>query len=592
MVAQSSKTASEKVQARLLFAWRCLHADPERARAEVDSACQQAETIGRDARPFGELVRGFIELRFGEAMHAEAHLNAAINGFGARQHQPFARLAEDALLIAGFKRGEKNDCVRRLDASLSAPAGTRLPDHLGYVHHWLAVLDRKQRRFEASIDHFHMALYFARQSSDAGFEAMVLASLGGMQLDLNNRPDALRTLEEGYRIAQGLATKTWLGPNALNLALVYIETGDPARAKEILDRHEKDAAVWSIVPKLYRNFARGMLACSLGDWRQARLSADAMLAVLPANSDDAHFAHGRIQAEILLAKGEPSAVLALYRELLAMFPAAEGSVDLTHLVDIASRAAARHGDFRAAYDLSLEVSARRTRLIERSIRARLETRRAEAALREMERERTSALREAARSDKERRRLASLNVRLRAQMSEIRSLQRELKEQAATDPLTGLRNRRLLGESVDAALALSARGGGPVVLVCFDLDHFKRVNDWHGHAAGDEVLKRFAHELRARKRRADLAFRIGGEEFCVLLRGCDAGQAKVWAANVLQAWREVTIPVGAGSLYRLTFSAGIACNGDAGQTADGLLRAADKAMYRAKHAGRNRVAVGR
>lgn len=109
MVAQSSETASEKIQARLLSAWRCLHADPERARAEVVAACEQAALIGRDARPFAELVRGFIELRFGAATLAEAHLNAAINGLAARPHFLFSKACRGCVSNCGIQawRGER-----------------------------------------------------------------------------------------------------------------------------------------------------------------------------------------------------------------------------------------------------------------------------------------------------------------------------------------------------------------------------------------------------------------------------------------------------------------------------------------------------
>ena len=165
-----------------------------------------------------------------------------------------------------------------------------------------------------------------------------------------------------------------------------------------------------------------------------------------------------------------------------------------------------------------------------------------------------------------------------------SLQALLREQAMHDPLTGLLNRRALVErhgfetrSADAA----------PTLVLLDLDHFKRVNDSHGHLAGDAVLRDFGAALRSGLRAEDALFRIGGEEFVVLMSTATPEQA---AARV-QELREIISHWRLGQLAEaLTFSAGVAAHGPNTPTLEALLAAADGALYQAKGSGRNRTVI--
>ncbi len=157
--------------------------------------------------------------------------------------------------------------------------------------------------------------------------------------------------------------------------------------------------------------------------------------------------------------------------------------------------------------------------------------------------------------------------------------------AIVDPLTGLLNRKAL-MSRFAELAHQARlTGGPVAMIICDLDDFKLINDEHGHGCGDAVLKEIADAMRRSLRFFDLIYRLGGEEFIVVLPGIAAGEA-AGLAERLRVSVESARPVG---LY-VTASLGVAtADGDALQF-ETLFRAADEALYRAKGAGRNRVVV--
>jgi diguanylate cyclase (GGDEF)-like protein len=160
---------------------------------------------------------------------------------------------------------------------------------------------------------------------------------------------------------------------------------------------------------------------------------------------------------------------------------------------------------------------------------------------------------------------------------------EVAVQARTDPLTGLLNRRALAEIAVPALARARRSGSPLSLVLLDIDHFKQVNDAHGHAAGDAVLVGIAAMLRSRLRAGDGCARLGGEEFVLLLP--DTGEAQ--ALQVAEALRAQLAASDVAGVGPSTASFGVSTGrGDA--DFDTLLREADRAMYAAKAAGRNRV----
>jgi diguanylate cyclase (GGDEF)-like protein len=169
-----------------------------------------------------------------------------------------------------------------------------------------------------------------------------------------------------------------------------------------------------------------------------------------------------------------------------------------------------------------------------------------------------------------------------------SLARQMYDASTTDPLTRVANRRHFGERLEAEVAYSARHRTPLHLVLFDIDHFKRVNDTHGHAAGDIVLRIVAAQVGRTIRAEDLLARYGGEEFAILVRGIPASHVATMAERVRASVQRLEIPLSSESL-RVTISVGVASIPQPGE-ARSLLEVADERLYRAKHAGRNRVCV--
>ena len=171
-------------------------------------------------------------------------------------------------------------------------------------------------------------------------------------------------------------------------------------------------------------------------------------------------------------------------------------------------------------------------------------------------------------------------------------QRRMFEAALRDPLTHAYNRRYFAERLDKELAFARRHGTPLSVIMLDIDHFKRINDTAGHSAGDAVLVKLAQVALDTLRSEDVLTRVGGEEFAVICRDTDLGQAAIVAERLRELVAAMRVGH-EGKTITLTASLGVAASPDV-ETEDPmqLVSAADEAMYEAKAAGRNRVVVKR
>jgi diguanylate cyclase (GGDEF)-like protein len=165
---------------------------------------------------------------------------------------------------------------------------------------------------------------------------------------------------------------------------------------------------------------------------------------------------------------------------------------------------------------------------------------------------------------------------------------ELERQATVDALTGAFNRRYLERRLLAETSRARRSRLPLAVAVADLDHFKDVNDRHGHAAGDAALRAFVAVLMQTLRTEDVVARVGGDEFCMLFPGTTAAAAATGLERCLRVLRATEIDGGAGR-FRISGTFGVAELG-VGQGPDAVMSRADEALYRAKAAGRGRVAV--
>ncbi|HKQ30899.1 MAG TPA: GGDEF domain-containing protein, partial [Burkholderiales bacterium] len=161
------------------------------------------------------------------------------------------------------------------------------------------------------------------------------------------------------------------------------------------------------------------------------------------------------------------------------------------------------------------------------------------------------------------------------------------DMAETDALTGLHNRRKLDQRLREEIQRSQRSHQPLALVLLDLDHFKGINDTYGHSAGDAVLRALATTFRREIRDIDLVARVGGEEFMFLFPDTDPELAQRVAERIRRALTVLTVTVPGEEKLHVTGSFGIACFPLHANNAESLVANADRALYAAKQAGRNR-----
>jgi diguanylate cyclase (GGDEF)-like protein/PAS domain S-box-containing protein len=176
------------------------------------------------------------------------------------------------------------------------------------------------------------------------------------------------------------------------------------------------------------------------------------------------------------------------------------------------------------------------------------------------------------------------------ITERKLLEEQLKYQAVHDQLTGLYNRRVLQERLTAEGARATRYNHPLAVFMLDVDHFKRINDTHGHLVGDLVLQTLASTLETSTRKTDVLARYGGEEFVVVLPETSLETAQLLAERLREAIADRAVMLEHGERIDVTASIGIACFPTHSRTPQDLLTIADRALYQAKQNGRNRVST--
>ena len=457
----------------------------------------------------------------------------------------------------------------------------------------------------------------------------LLNAIGAACYFTDRLDESIRYLYEGLESLHGIERSPQHPAVMSNLAAALVTVGDYPPARELAEAALADLAGFDN-PQLVL-FARSNLAealAGIGDDTRALTLVDAMLAdakrgALRATQNhylaiaaEIYARHGRIDdaarcAEEALAilrefgggfnevhARWADAVVADARQdgdaIARLEHAAQAAVSQKHLPGECkawSRLAeryARAGDFASAYGASQKLLEAQTRRLSHRASAKYYLLRVEHELTHARAERDRALaqqREMARLNEE---LARVNADLSHKMIQIEALQAQLAVEAVHDPLTQLFNRRYLDSVTPGLLASAERRRAPLALALLDLDHFKRVNDRYGHPAGDVVLREIGRVLPMAMRPADIVCRYGGEEFCVVLPDADAVGAARALSSLAARLRDLRVGYQRQTLGGFTFSAGIAVLGRHGATLDDLLAHADRALYEAKDAGRDRV----
>ena len=165
------------------------------------------------------------------------------------------------------------------------------------------------------------------------------------------------------------------------------------------------------------------------------------------------------------------------------------------------------------------------------------------------------------------------------------------EEAVTDPLTGLWNRRYMAEMLDREVARALRFGHPISLIILDVDDFKQINDRQGHVVGDMVLERVADVIREATRSIDVAARYGGDELALILVETGREGSLIVGERLAHRMRGTRVPLRDGDAMGVTISVGVATIPESAEDLESLVDAADCALLRAKGAGKNRIGLG-
>jgi len=458
----------------------------------------------------------------------------------------------------------------------------------------------------------------------------VASTLGAAYYFTNRIDEAIRHLYDGLEMLRTMAPSPQLPAVMSNLAAALVVVGDYEPARELA----QDAV--GLLPHFYNpqvqlsartSLAESLLA--LGESDLALAEVDAMIEVATAEAGvppQNHFFAVAAETYALHARhGDAERCVAIAETICDDYPGSYNEVH--HRWSVAVLAAARGPDHAAIAALERAVDAaerfmhvptickaherlaeryaalgrfedayRHQRQLTGAQMQRLTDRaRVKYYLLKVQHELQHARVERDRADRQRQetlalngQLEWLNAELHRKVREIETLQAQLAAEAMQDPLTRLFNRRYLDAAMPGLLAAAEHRGEPLAVALVDLDHFKRINDRFGHPAGDAVLVQvgelFANSLRS----PDIVCRYGGEEFCVALPGADGAGALTALSGLAARLRELAIRWDGHTLDGLAFSAGVAVYPAHGQAFADLIASADRALYTAKGAGRDRA----
>jgi diguanylate cyclase (GGDEF)-like protein len=576
-------------------AWNLLHQDAPKALLAAEAALAQARAQqDMQAQAWSRLVLGMHALYFGTVAKARPHLRQAEAGFTACGDEAGSILARSAAARGLWREG-------RFEAALVAvlklrEAGLRVLRHeqRGVLLNSIAGCYSAYGDSGQAFAYMYEALRDAGPRRGRGFDVVLHCNLAHELMQIGDYLEALRHIEQGLERCAALHNPRLLSVLLINRVVCLGELG---RAREALSDIDALLAMpanaqgrGAIAPH-FETLAVAAIGAGELDLCE-RLLSSAHQAGTGSLPDEA-LELGVAQALVRLARKQARPALRALRPLkkAAQDDALAGqSLRLRALYfDTLSQVHSACGQPKAAL-LALQQWQRLQReLARRASRARYQAAALHTELLRLQQrlDDTDARRRA--TERARGALVAVNDELQMRVREVLALQAALRRQATQDALTGLFNRRHLNDTLPQLHALARREGQPLALVILDMDHFKHVNDAHGHDAGDALLAAFGELLAQHSRKSDVACRFGGEEFCLLMPRTDAAAARRKAQALLKLWRQMPLRLPDGSQAKgLSFSAGAADTASAGHSPDALLKAADDALRAAKQAGRSRV----
>lgn len=591
----AAKPPASPALAQARRAWKLLYQDSPRCIALAEQALARAKEDGDTAAEgWAQLVRGLHLIWYATPQEATDALAHAQRCFTATQDRAGHLLAEVGLARCLWRVGQYRESLDRVLPLRAEGLQVLKRDELGMLLNVIAGCYSSLGQSEEAFAYMYQALHEARPVRGNGFEVVLYCNLAHELIQLGDYHQALSYIEEGITRGEQLRNARLLSVLLINRVICLTGLNRAADALADVQRLLELPPDESGRGPTNANFETMALAAlragnlPLGHELAARAHEDRSAVKVP----DERITLVVARAEALSAQGEAAQAAALLDEARALLPAAQAEglslrvcclylqavADAHERLGHAPQALAALREWQQAH---IERGHQASRARYQAASLQTELRRLQVSLDEIEARRRAT--EQARAE-----LEAINQQLSQKIAEVQSLQSELEQQATRDFLTGLYNRRHLNDVLPQLLALARREQQPMAVAIIDLDHFKSVNDRHGHVAGDTLLAAFGALLNENMRQSDLAFRFGGEEFCLLMPGSRAEAAHAKVLHLLQAWRQRAFHFETGSLVTNTFSAGVADTLSEAESGERLLKVADDRLLDAKRDGRNRV----
>jgi diguanylate cyclase (GGDEF)-like protein len=573
--------------------WRLQYRDSAQSIALADQACARA-VAGRDieAESWARLTRGFHRMRYATPAEAEQELAEARRCFEATRDRAGHILASVGIARCWWLQGRHRDALELALPLRDEGLHILRDEERGMLLNTIAGCYSRAGQSAEAFAYLYQALRETSAAHNHGFDVVLYCNLAHELFELGDYYEALSYLEEGIERCRRLGNARLLATLLVNRVICLTDLGRPHDAlpdvRRLLDL-PPDATGRGLTNAGFESMA--IAALRAGDLALGEgLIAQAEQATARESDVDEKVELVVAVAEGLRARGQVDEAAAHMERALPL-PTEGLSVRVRCLFfQTLAELHEKRGDAAPALRY---LRTWQTLHVERALRAsqaRYQAASLQTELLRLRHERDEIEARRRSTERAKAQLESINQQLSQKIGEVQALQAALREQAVRDFLTGLFNRRHLADVLPSMAALAERHREPLAVVIIDLDHFKAVNDAHGHAAGDRVLAAFGELLLKRTRKSDVALRYGGEEFLLLMprTSSEAAASKI---DVLQKlWRETALELSAGALRDNTFSAGIADSRTVRGSFDALLKAADDCVLEAKKLGRNRIVV--
>ena len=573
--------------------WAQHFSEPERAYARALAFVEAASPGDPRLRAWSALTLAYHHLFFtATPRDARKWITVARDGFealGDRRGMLLAEIASARLAIVERAAVSARDRLLALyaEAQQILPPEDRfwLLNAIGAAHFFTDEL-------AAAIRYLYEALEALRLAPPSPQHPTILSNLAAALVTVGDYEPARELADAALAELAAFDNPQVVMFARSNLAEALVGVGDEPRALETVDQMLSGAPATTrraaqnhylaIAAEVYARNGR------IADAAQCAATARAIHADFPGGFNEVHSRWA--DAVVADAQGPAEAAIA------SLEAAAEAAQRCNYLPvqckawDRLAQRQAERGNYEAAYACAGELLRAQTQRLSHRASAKYYLLRVEHELSHARDERDRALAQRIETERTNRELERLNSDLQHKMIQIEALQAQLEVEAVHDPLTQLFNRRYLDTVAPGLIAAAIRRGSPLALALVDLDHFKLVNDRHGHPAGDLVLREIGRVLPMSMRPADIVCRYGGEEFCIVLPDANGAGAAKALASLAARLRDLRVQWNGRSLGGFTFSAGIAVLGQDGTTMSQLLEAADRTLYRAKGAGRDRILI--